>query len=82
MEDNMSLQPHEKTVLNVIREADGRIQLQEIASRVKDKMFPGSARTAGIFTMLEKALKTLVGEKLIATDEVGVFYVTKAGREA
>jgi hypothetical protein len=76
----MSLQPHEQATLDIIREADGMIQHVELCRRVRKRMFPGSARTAGVFSTVDKALKTLLGEGLVEEANTQVFRITTKGR--
>lgn len=76
------MQPHIQTTLDVIREADGRIRFEDVCLRVRRKMFPGSARTAGVFTAVEKAIQDLIGLGFVDSDTPKVYFVTAKGREA
>jgi len=78
----MPLQPHEQVVLGILREADGKILIQDLVQRARRKLFPGSARTAGVFRLAVSSLQVLVKEGLAESTSEGVYNVTEKGRLA
>lgn len=77
------LHPWERILLRLIRDADGEIGFDDLAKRLKRKIFPESPRTAGIYANTERFVSALVRRKFVeetVTEANRTFHITSLGR--
>lgn len=80
----MALHPYERSLLEIALKANGWISHSDLTLRLKNVVFPSSARTAGVVAAAEVFIGKLVSKELLERRQVELvrtYTLTKKGRE-